>query len=135
MSREELIGKIFQQKEKINNFQDEIGRVQRQFKKDVANSGVTLNTCQSVEMKDAMAVCTDANSYQRLFWCKQFKSINVNSSKGMRWHPMILRWCLYLIQKSNTAYDALRDSGFIILPSTRTLFDYSHYTKSGKFTV
>jgi hypothetical protein len=103
MSREELIGKIFQQKEKINNFQDEIGRVQRQFKKDVANSGVTLNTCQSVEMKDAMAVCTDANSYQRLFWCKHFKSINVNSSKGMRWHPMILRWCLYLRQKSNTA--------------------------------
>jgi hypothetical protein len=48
MSREELIGKIFQQKEKRNNFHDEIGRVQRQFKKDVANSGVTLNTCQSV---------------------------------------------------------------------------------------
>jgi hypothetical protein len=139
MSREELIGKIFQQKEKINNLQDEIGRVQRQFQKDVANSGVTLNTCQSMEMKDAMAVCTDemekafpdANSYQRLFWCEQFKSINVNSSKGMRWHPMILRWCLYLRQKSNTAYDALRDSGFITLPSTRTLFDYSHYTKSG----
>jgi hypothetical protein len=50
--------------------------VQRQFQKDVANSGVTLNTCQSMEMKDAMAVCTDemekafpdANSYQRLFW-------------------------------------------------------------------
>jgi len=143
MSREELIGKIFQQKEKINNLQNEIARVQRQFQKDVANSGVTLNTCQSMEMKDAMAVCTDemekafpdANSYQRLFWCEQFKSINVNSSKGMRWHPMILRWCLYLRQKSNTAYDALRDSGFITLPSTRTLFDYSHYTKSGKFTV
>jgi hypothetical protein len=47
MSREELIGKIFQQKEKINNLQDEIGRVQRQFQKDVANSGVTLNTCQT----------------------------------------------------------------------------------------
>jgi hypothetical protein len=44
MSREELIGKIFQQKEKINNLQDEIGHVQRQFQKDVANSGVTLNT-------------------------------------------------------------------------------------------
>ena len=117
--------------------------MQRQFQKDVANSGVTLNTCQSMEMKDAMAVCTDemekafpdANSYQRLFWCEQFKSININSSKGMRWHPMILRWCLYLRQKSNTAYDALRDSGFITLPSTRTLFDYSHYTKSGKFKV
>ena len=135
MSREELIVKIFQQKEKRNNLQDEIGRVKRQFQKDVANSGVTLNTCQSMEMKDAMAVCTDANSYQRRFWCEQFKSINVNSSKGMRWHPMILRWCLYLRQKSNTAYDALRDSGFITLPSTRTLFDYSHYTKSGKLTV
>lgn len=49
---------------------------------------------------------------------------------GMRWHPMIVRWCLYLRQKSTAAYDALRDSGFIRLPSSRTLFDYSHYTRS-----
>ncbi|CAG2225139.1 unnamed protein product [Mytilus edulis] len=32
--------------------------------------------------------------------------------------------------KSAKAYDAMRDSGFIQLPSARTLFDYSHYTKS-----
>ena len=43
---------------------------------------------------------------------------------------MIVRWCLYLRQKSSAAHDALRDSGFVTLPSSRTLFDYSHYTKS-----
>ncbi|CAC5374861.1 THAP9 [Mytilus coruscus] len=73
----------------------------------------------------------DSNYFQRLFWSEQFKSVNVKSAKGMRWHPMIIRWCLYLRQKSSAAYDALRDSGFITLPSARTLFDYSHYTKCG----
>jgi len=48
----------------------------------------------------------------------------------MRWHPMVIRWCLYLRRKSSTAYEALRDSGFVTLPSSRTLFDYSHYIKS-----
>ncbi|KAJ8309864.1 hypothetical protein KUTeg_011729 [Tegillarca granosa] len=48
----------------------------------------------------------------------------------MRWHPMIVRWCLFMRQKSTKAYDAMRESGFINLPSSRTLYDYSHYTKS-----
>lgn len=43
---------------------------------------------------------------------------------------MIIRWCLYIRSKSSKAYDAMRDAGFIQLPSTRTLFDYSHYTTS-----
>ena len=49
---------------------------------------------------------------------------------GMKWHPMIIRWCLYLRQTSNKCYESLRQSGFLKLPSTRTLFDYSHYIKS-----
>lgn len=52
------------------------------------------------------------------------------SKNAMRWHPMIIRWCLYMRSKSSKAYDSMRDSGFIKLPSSRTLFDYTHYTKS-----
>jgi hypothetical protein len=43
---------------------------------------------------------------------------------------MIIRWCLYIRSKSAVAYDSLRNTGFIKLPSARTLFDYSHFTKS-----
>ncbi len=42
----------------------------------------------------------------------------------MRWHPMMIKWCLNLKHLSTTAYHALRTSGFIKLPSERTLRDY-----------
>lgn len=43
---------------------------------------------------------------------------------------MIIRWCLYIRSKSAEAYNSMRDTGFIKLPSAKTLFDYSHFTKS-----
>ncbi|KAH3783282.1 hypothetical protein DPMN_161217 [Dreissena polymorpha] len=69
-----------------------------------------------------------STSRQRLFWEQQMSfakkerqsrdalaphdhslvslpSTKVRNSRGMRWHPMIIRWCLYLRQKSETAYD------------------------------
>ena len=46
----------------------------------------------------------------------------------MRWHPVVIRWCLFLKNKSSSAYEGVR--AFLPLPSTRTLFDYTHYTES-----
>ena len=48
----------------------------------------------------------------------------------MRWDPLIIRWCLYLRHLSGTAYEMLRESGLITLPSQRTLRDYTYYTKA-----
>lgn len=38
----------------------------------------------------------------------------------------MIRFCLYLRHQSNKAYETLRQSGVISLPSQRTLRDYSH---------
>ena len=48
----------------------------------------------------------------------------------MRWHPLIIRWCLNLKLMSTSAYHAMKTAGFIRLPSERTLRDYSNYFKS-----
>ena len=48
----------------------------------------------------------------------------------MRWHPAMIKWCLYLRYQSSKAYELLRSSGCIQLPSQRTLHDYSHCVKS-----
>jgi len=45
----------------------------------------------------------------------------------MRWHPLIIQWCIYLQHKPQGAYETL---GCIALPSQRTLRDYTHYTKA-----
>lgn len=84
-----------------------------------------MASCQ----KDVEKSFPDPNSYQRLFWRQQLQ-YEQDGKNGMRWHPMIIRWCLYIRHKSAAAYDALRESGFVNLPSNRTLFDYSHYLKT-----
>jgi hypothetical protein len=62
----------------------------------------------------------------------QAKALNV-PSRQMRWHPLVIKWCLKLYAKSHSMYADLRDSGFLKLPSGRTLSDYKNYSscKSG----
>ena len=68
-----------------------------------------------------------ADSFQRCFWEEQLRYNRLSDKKGMRWHPLIIRWCLYIRSKSSKAYDGLRQ--FLNLPSQRTLYDYSHFTE------
>lgn len=42
----------------------------------------------------------------------------------------MIRWSLYLRHLSSGAYEALRESGVIKLPSQRTLKDYTYYTSA-----
>ncbi|XP_062608616.1 uncharacterized protein LOC134270400 [Saccostrea cucullata] len=137
MNRDMLLKKLEQQKEQIKSIQHTIDKMRRDCDKEIIRNGISMNSIQNQEVEDLMATCEeemvaaypDCNSFQRLFWEQQKKAIK-HGTNGMRWHPTIIRWCLYLRQKSSKAYDALRDSGFITLPSSRTLFDYTHYLTS-----
>ena len=42
----------------------------------------------------------------------------------------MVKWCLYLRHQSRSAYETLRSSGCLSLPSQRTLRDYTHYTST-----
>ena len=42
----------------------------------------------------------------------------------------MIKWCLYLKHLSSIAYETLRESGCIVLPSQRTLRDYTHCVSS-----
>lgn len=56
--------------------------------------------------------------------------MRAKSKSGRRWHPLFIRWCLNIALTSSKTYNIMRDSGFITLPSRRTLRDYTHYFKS-----
>ena len=63
--------------------------------------------------------------FMELFWQQQKKLFTRSSnSKGVRYHPMIIRYCLSLATKSPACYEELRNSGILVLPSQRTLKDY-----------
>ena len=83
------------------------------------------------ENEDTLDSLIPDGSPMRLLWEQQKKVLSVNSTSGMRWHPLLVKWCLSLKLKSPAAYRTLKESGFLILPSERTLRDYTHYMESG----
>lgn len=110
--------------------------------KDIINSSVETvgvsvddelheHLCSTMmNFNDEVTKAHAPNSFKHLFWQQQLKATTVKSSKGMRWHPSMIKWCLYLRHHSSGAYELLRDSGCVMLPSQRTLRDYTYHVKA-----
>jgi len=82
------------------------------------------------ENTDAVRKAYTEGSFTRFLWDKQLKATSAKDSCQVRWHPVLIKWCLNLKLLSSSAYHALRTSGFLRLPSERTLRDYVHYFSS-----
>ena len=76
---------------------------------------------------DLISKC-DEDSFQILFWKQQRQALS--KGRGVRWHPLMIKFCLYLHHCSSKAYKVLRNSKCLQLPSQRTLRDYSHCNMS-----
>ena len=63
--------------------------------------------------------------FMKFFWEEQQKYLKL-SSTGIRYHPIISRYCFSLAAKSSAAYDEIwynekNGTGFLIHPSRRRL--------------
>ena len=65
--------------------------------------------------------------FMKLFW-EQQKPVFLKKIVE-KYHPMIIRFYLSLATKSGSAYDELRNSNVLVLPSSRTLRDYRNAIK------
>ena len=52
-----------------------------------------------------------SKDFKQLFWGEQLKAFSAKNKRSVRWHPLIIKWCLYLHHRSSGAYEALRNSG------------------------
>ncbi|KAJ8025305.1 Transposable element P transposase [Holothuria leucospilota] len=99
------------------------------MKEELLKSSVAVDHSMS---KDFLGILNDANTkktpFMTLFWEQQKKLFSVNE-KGVRYHPMIIRFCLSLMSKSPSCYEELRNSKVLTLPSQRTLRDYRNWIK------
>jgi len=66
---------------------------------------------------------TEITPFMNLFWQQQ-KKLFSSSRTGVRYHPMIIRFCLSLHAKSLSCYEELRNSKVLVLPSQCRLKDY-----------
>ena len=67
----------------------------------------------------------DMSPFMQLFWEEQKKAFD-RSSTGVRYHAMIIRFCLLLQAKSPANYEEWWKSRILILPSQRMLRDYKN---------
>ena len=100
----ELVGKL----EEMNN--------------EIYLNSVNVTESMNNDLVDIMSnVGKDISSFMQLFWQEQKTSLRVTAS-GIRYHPMISRFCLSIAVKSPSV--ELRSSNILTLPSRRTLRDY-----------
>ena len=65
--------------------------------------------------------------FMKLSWEQQKSAFSKKSVE--KYHPMLIRFCLSLATKSGSAYDELRNSNVLVLPSRRTLRDQRNAIK------
>ena len=82
------------------------------------------------EMSSKVREENPMDSFRRVFWEHQLEALQKKDKSQIRWPPAIIKWCLNLKFISGGAYHALRSS-FLVLPSERTLRDYTHFIKGG----
>ena len=99
------------------------------MKNEIKVSGVSVSGEISKDMLNIFNQNENkATPFMKLFWEQQKKAFTCNP-KLVRYHPMIIRFCISLAAKSGSTYDELRDSNIVVLPSRRTLQDYQNAIK------
>ncbi|XP_047137374.1 uncharacterized protein LOC124813866 [Hydra vulgaris] len=96
---------------------------------DILNKSIVIGE----ELKKDIATVMESNAekltpFLKLFWDEQKKAACCHPN-AVKYHPMIIRFCLSLCMKSASAYDELRSSSILTLPSSRTLRDYKNAIK------
>ena len=133
-----------EKKRRYTNLHIRLKSTEREVKRlkeviDVANkkNGVLVNEDVHGDLESIMAEMSSKvreenpmDSFRRVFWEHQLEALQKNDKRQIRWPPTIIKWCLHLKFISGGAYHALRSS-FLVLPSERTLRDYTHFIKGG----
>ena len=124
-------------KAELNSKRKEVERLKAYVKEVNEKHGISIDTEIEQDLENIMKEHSSIvekqyskDSFHYLFWNEQLKHLKLKNKRQIRWHPMMIRWCLSLKLLSSASYNALRSSNLLILPSERTLRDYTHTFKS-----
>lgn len=115
----------------------QVEQLQKRIKELTAVNGVNLEPTLDADIREiinsndaAVNQSYTKESFEYLFWKQQKESMLLNDAKQMRWHPMLIKWCIHLRMLSSSCYNSLRSTGVLRLPSERTLRDYTNVIKA-----
>ena len=103
--------------ERIKNLHNELCKIrkkQQRLKQLIEESvdvhGMTGDDCLHTDLKEMVKECetqmegVTLNSFKWVFWQQQMEAASKSDSRAMRWHPLMIRWCIYLLHQSQAAY-------------------------------
>ena len=130
--------KRYQQEHKLRrSYEHRLARLTQRLAEAVEERGFTEDSTLSNDLSQimehnakSMQDTYPSGTFARIFWESQSRAASLKDPRQMRWDPMMVRWCLYLRHLSSSAYEVVRESGAIRLPSQRTLRDYTYHTKA-----
>ena len=118
--RAQLLRKVFDLEQRLKNeIESEGVRVERE-RKDVFTETLKRNHSEVAGLPE--------DNPLRILWEQQEKMLSLKNSKSIRWHPLIIKWRIALRAKSSSAYNLIRESGFLKIPHVRTLDKYTNFT-------
>ena len=124
-------------KTELRNSKQEVAKLKARLESIREEKGVNVDEDLYKDLEDIMNERTEEirnnylpNSFHRLFWEQQLEAMKLKDARQVRWHPMMIKWCLSLKLLSPCAYHTLRSSNLLVLPSERTLRDYTHFIKA-----
>ena len=95
---------------RCTQLENEVERMRNEIKK----SSVMVDSQLTNDFIDIMGNQTNVTPFMNMFWQEQQKLFQ-RSSKGARFHPEIIRFCLSLFIKSPVVYEEIRNSGILRL--------------------
>ena len=91
----------------------EIQRLRDKLDMRISSQGVKVedpvhNDLVAIMKKHSEGVLTKhgEESFQGIFWSQQLKATAANNATGRRWHPLIIKWCMYLHHVSGVFADS-----------------------------
>ena len=107
-------------------------KLQLRAQRLIENEGIKLTETESTDIEAVMKEASEKvdfpeDSFQCILWEEQKKHCALKNKRQMRWHPLVIRFALALRNACTSAYRVVSNSGFLSLPSERTLRDYTHW--------
>lgn len=98
-----LVARFRQLKQQHTTLQKQLQRLKMKIAESIQSSGIVVSEETSEDLSQMMSSPECSNlieklpegSFQRIFWQQQMEALNKNP-KSMRWHPLMIRLCLYL---------------------------------------
>ena len=82
-------------------------RLVRKLEEDNLRRGVVVDSTTHEELMEIVRQgdpLLPPKSFQELFWKQQKEAAAKSDCRSMRWHPLMIRWCLYIRHQSCGAY-------------------------------